>query len=74
MILLPQTLLQIVQAGGSLIIDLKKQILLPQTLMQLARAASVSGATITIKNPSGLLPQTMVVIARAGEGKIVFEL
>lgn len=74
MILLPQILLQIVQAGGSLVIDLKKQILLPQTLMELAKAAAASGATITIKNPNFLLPQIMVNIALAGRGKIVFEL
>lgn len=74
MILLPQTLLQIVRAGGSLVIDLKKQTLLPQTLVELARTAAESGATITIKNPNFLLPQTMIEIALAGKGKVVFEL
>lgn len=74
MILLPQTLLSIIQAGGGLVIDLNKQSLLPQTLVQLASAASVSGATIVIRNPNFLLPKTMVQIALAGGGRVTFEI
>lgn len=72
--LLPQTMLEIVKAGGGLIIDLKKQIILPQTLLMLARAAAVSGANITIKNPNFILPQSLKTIALAGKGRVTFEL
>lgn len=72
--LLPQTMLQIVQAGGSLIIDLKKEAILPQTLVQLAEAAAVSGASITLKNLDFILPQTLQKIAVAGKGRVTFEL
>jgi len=74
MILLTQTLIQIVQAGGGVVIDLNKQMYLPQTLIQVAQAAANSGATVTIKNPNFLLPQTMIQIAQAGRGKVIFEI
>jgi 3-deoxy-D-manno-octulosonic acid (KDO) 8-phosphate synthase len=74
MIYLPQTLLDIVNSGGGLIIDLNKQTFLPQTLIKIAQAAKISGAIIIIKNPKFLLPQTMQQIARAGSGRVIFEL
>ena len=74
MILLPQTLIQIVQAGGGVVIDLNKHTYLPQTLIQVAQAAANSGATVLIKNPNFLLPQTMIQIAQAGRGKVTFEI
>lgn len=74
MMLLPQTLKEIVANGGGLVIDLNKQVLLPQTLIELAGIAAQSGATITIKNPKFLLPQTLKEIAAAGKGNIVFEI
>ncbi len=72
--LLPQTMLEIVEARGGLIIDLKKQAILPQTLLVLAKAAAVSGANITIKNPNFLLPQHLKTIALVGRGRVTFEL
>ena len=72
--LLPQTMLEIVKAGGGLIIDLKKQAILPLTLLGLAKAAAISGANITIKNPNFLLPQYLKAIALAGKGRVTFEL
>ncbi len=74
MMLLPQTMLEIVQAGGGLIIDLKTQAILPQTLLNLARAAAISGASITIKNPRFILPQNLKAIAAAGRGRVIFEM
>ena len=72
--LLPQTLKAIVANGGGLVIDLDKQVLLPQTLIELAALAAQSGATITIKNPKFLLPDTLKRIAVAGGGNVVFEI
>lgn len=48
--------------------------IMPQFLIQLASEAAISGATITIKNPKFIMPQTMNEIARAGRGRVIFEL
>lgn len=74
MILLPNILIEIVRSGGGLILDLNQQMFLPQFLIQLASEAAISGATITIKNPKFIMPQTMSDIARAGRGRVIFEL
>ena len=72
---LPQTLIDLVKSGGGLKIDLKSQTFLPQTLIELASAAAYSGATVTIKiSGIPILPDTMMQIASAGQGKIVFEI
>ena len=72
--LIPDTIIRIVAAGGGVIIDLKKQSLLPDTLVRIAAVAGSSGANVTIKNHDALLPDTLIRIAAAGRGNIVFEL
>ena len=75
MILQPQSIIQIVAAGGGVTIDLNKQILLPQTMVQIAAAAAHSGAKVTFRVGTHiLLPQTMVQVAAAGRGNIVFDI
>lgn len=73
--LLPQSMIQIVAAGGGLIINLEKQMLLPDTMIQIAAAASHSNAVVTFKlGKTILLPQTMIQIAAAGRGQIIFDI
>lgn len=74
MILLPQTMIQIVAAGGGLIIDLEKQIILPEIMIQIAAAASRSGAHVTFKiGKTIMIPQTMTQVAAAGRGQVIFD-
>lgn len=73
--LLADTIIRIVAAGGGVVIDLEKQTLLVDTLIRIAATAGVSGAKITIKNINGrLLVDTLIRIAAAGRGNVVFEL
>jgi hypothetical protein len=75
MILLPQTLIQIIAAGGGITINLEKQMLLPETMIQAAAAASHSGAKVTFQlGKVILLPQTMIQVAAAGRGNVIFEI
>lgn len=71
---IPQVMLATIQNGGSLTIDLDKQIVIPQVMQQLAIAAATSGAMLTFKNCDGkLIPQTMLLVAQAGRGHVRFE-
>jgi len=75
MIILPDTLLQIVVSGGGVIIDLKKQVMLPDTLRQLAHAASISGGWVVIKlSDSVMMPDLMRELALHGKGHVIFDL
>ena len=74
MIVLSQSLIQIVAAGGGMTIDLEKQMLLSQTMIQIAAAASHSGAKVTFRLGNVvLLSQTMIQIAAAGRGNVIFD-
>lgn len=74
MILLPQSIMDIVSAGGGITINLKKQILLPQVMMDIAAIAARSGAKVTFKTDGAiLLPQTMIEVAAVGRGNVVFD-
>lgn len=72
--LLLDTIIQIVAAGGGIIIDLNKQVFLPDALVRIAAVAGASGAKVTIRNIDSLLPDTIIRIAAAGRGNVVFEL
>jgi len=73
--LLPDTIIQIVAAGGGVIMDLNKQAFLPDILIKIAAVAGASGAKVTIKNIGNLLlPDTIIRIAAVGRGNVVFEL
>lgn len=70
---MPSTLIQIVAAGGSLSIDASKYT--PSTLIQIAAVAARSEAkVITLKNCSALMTSTLIQIALAGKGKVVFDI
>ncbi|MDD5068207.1 MAG: hypothetical protein PHS53_00765 [Candidatus Pacebacteria bacterium] len=72
--LIPQTMLQIVQSGANLTIDLNKQIVIPQVMVQLAAAAAISGSMVTFKNCDGkIIPPTFISVAQAGRGHVSFE-
>jgi len=75
MILLPQTLIQIVASGGGVIIDLEKHVFLADTMIQIAAAAAHSGALVTFRiGKTILLADTMIQIAAAGRGRVVFDI
>ena len=75
MILLPQTIIDIVAAGGGIIIDLNKQIILPETMLDIAAVAAHSGAKVTFRIGSKIIPpQTMLDIAAVGRGNVTFDI
>jgi hypothetical protein len=75
MILLTQSIIQIVAAGGGFVFDLDKQMFTVQTMIQIAAAAAHSGAKVTFKTGKYMLTtQTMIQIAAAGRGNVVFDL
>ncbi|MFA5966967.1 MAG: hypothetical protein WC805_00410 [Patescibacteria group bacterium] len=75
MMLLPQTMIQIVGSGGGLIIDLDKQMLLTDSMIQIAAAAAHSGAKVTFRlGKTILLSDVMIQIAAAGRGSVTFDL
>ena len=75
MVLIPQTLIQVVASGGGVTIDLNKNLLMPQTMIQVAAAAAHSGAKVTFKVGGAILmPQTMIQVAAAGRGNVIFDL
>lgn len=72
--LLPQTMLQILQSGSNLTVDLDRQIVIPQIMVQLANVAANSGAMLTFKNCDGkILPQTFIQVSSIGRGHVTFE-
>lgn len=71
---IPQTMLTTIQSGADLVIDLDKQVVIPQIMMQLAAAAVLADVKVTFKNCDGkLIPITMVQVAQAGRGHVIFE-
>ena len=72
--LLPQTMLQILQSGSNLTVDLDRQIVIPQIMVQLANVAANSGAMLTFKNCDvKILPQTFIQVSSIGRGHVTFE-
>lgn len=75
MILLTQTMIQIVAAGGGLVIDLEKHMMLSETMIQIAAMAGRSGALVTFKiGNRAILSETMLQIAAAGRGRVIFDI
>ena len=73
MVMMPQTMIEVLTAGGGLSIDLSQHAMTRQILLELAAAARLSAATLIFRNIKVLLPQTMMEIAAAGGGRVVFE-
>jgi len=72
--LIPQTMLSVLQAGGNLTVDLDKQIVIPQIMLSLAMAAAQAGVMLTFKNCDGkVIPQVMISVSQAGRGHVTFE-
>ena len=69
---LPQTMIQILAAGGGLIID--ASVRTPDQLVQMAAAAASGGSTLILRNADSKMPDQLVQIAAAGEGRVIFEL
>jgi hypothetical protein len=66
---LPVTLEQVINNGGNLIVG---EGYLPQTLKNLAQIAKTKKLRLTIKDQK-LLPQTMIEIAKIGDGFVTFD-
>jgi len=65
-----EQLLQIVTAGGGIIIDGSQPI---DELVQIAAAASGSGATVIIKNADTKTTHRLTEISAAGRGNVILE-
>lgn len=75
MILLEQTFIQIVSAGGGLVISLEKQMLTVDSMVRIAAAAGHSGASVTFRlGKRVLIPEKMIQIAAAGRGRVIFDI
>lgn len=73
--MLYESMIQVLQSGGNLTIDLNKQILIYQVMIGLAQTASSAGTHVTFKNCDGkLIHQTYIAVAQAGRGHVTFEL
>ncbi len=69
---MPDTLVQILAAGGGVIVDGSQYP--PDLLVRMAAAARGSGATLILRNADSKMPNDLVRIAAAGIGKVIFEL
>ena len=69
--LMPDSALRILSAGGGLIVE--SDAFMPDTLEQMAAAAARSGARLTIRVNSVMLPDTMTRIGAAGRGHVEFD-
>jgi hypothetical protein len=65
-------IVDIVRAGGSVVIDAGGR--MNDQLVTIAQAAAVSGATVTIRNAGSKVTEQLVAIAQAGKGRVVFDL
>lgn len=70
--LIPDTMIRILNQGGSLDIDCAKNVLLPDVMEDLATAAANGGAHITFRNDEQLLPETALRVVSAGQGMVTF--
>lgn len=70
--LTPFEMLQVLAAGGSLVISSSGKP--AATLIQLAQAAAASGAHLTIHVTTPLPVLELVQIAEAGQGRVTFNL
>ena len=66
-----EQLIQIVAAGGGVIIDGSQTI---NELVQIAAAASGSGATVIIKNADAQTTRRLTEISAAGRGNVILDL
>jgi hypothetical protein len=72
MILLPQTVLEILAHGGGVRISAK--MLMPQTMQEYAAMAKQSGGHITfVVGDAVLIPQTLYNVAASGSGAVTFD-
>lgn len=71
MILLPDTAISVLTCGGGLRINSTK--FLPDVLIRLAAAAAAGNARLEIIVDGIMLPDTMMRIATAGRGAVLFD-
>ena len=64
-------LLEILSAGGGIIIDASKT---TEQLVRLAAAAAHAGALMIVKNAGTKTTQQLVEIAASGKGRVIFDL
>jgi hypothetical protein len=68
----PDQLINILAAGGGLILDAATRA--PDQLIRMATAAGGSGATLVLRNADYRAADQLVTIAAAGRGRVIFEL
>ena len=65
-------ILKIVTSGGGVIIDASGR--MTDQLIRIAAAAAATGAVVIIKNTKNMMSDSMVKIATAGRGSVIFDL
>lgn len=70
MALMPETIKNVLVAGGNISIDVGGYF--PQTLVEIAANAAKLGRTVELRGCDKLFPTTMVDVARAGNGRVTF--
>lgn len=71
MALLRHEIIDIVQAGGGVIVGAD---MLTYELVDIAQAAAVSGNIVIVRGTGNKLCHELVEIARAGKGRVIFDL
>ncbi len=70
--LMQDTLVQILSAGGALDIDCSTRIMMPDAMVSLAAAARSGGGHVTFRNLKILMPDIAFRVASAGSGHVTF--
>ena len=67
-----ERIVQIVAAGGGVILNAEEKV--TDQLVQIASIAAESGATVILRNADTKVTEQLVQIATAGKGRVIFEL
>lgn len=70
--LMQDTLIRILAAGGSLDIDCSTRVMMSDAMVSLASAAKIGGGHVTFRGMKLLMPDTAVRVASAGSGHVTF--
>lgn len=70
--LMQDTLLQVLNAGGALDIDCSSRMMMPDAMVALASAAKAGGGHVTFRHLKMMMPDTAVRVAFAGSGHVTF--
>ncbi len=67
-----EQIIQVIQAGGGVVIDAKSK--MTEQLVEIASAAAQANVVVILKNSESKMTEHLVRIAQAGKGKVLFEI